>query len=195
MGVFFLSSKCFSDLIISTIIAISTNTTLLTTITTPACNSTGRGTFMSISGLNPNTWTQYQLNYTATKTTPTIMFGFQNANNRTYYLDTVSIVNINAPSTQLLTNPSFESSSTSATGWTQWCTSTCGSSPGTITSGSTCNLGTGNCYADACDANVGIDFLAQSFTTSIGSFYTISFWLVSGGAGTGTTNTFYVDII
>ncbi|CAF1484915.1 unnamed protein product [Rotaria sordida] len=123
------------------------------------------------------------------------MFGFQNENNREYYLDAVSVVDNSAPTIELLKNPSFENSTTTATNWVQWCTSTCSGHPGVITSGTKCYLSTGNCFMDNCYALTGIDFLGQSFPTIIGHTYTVSFWLVLGGSGTTLDNRFYADII
>lgn len=123
------------------------------------------------------------------------MFGFQNENNRKYYLDTVSIVDSSAPSIQLLKNPGFENSTTIATDWVQWCTSTCGGFSGNVTFGTNCYLSTGNCFVDNCYATSGIDFLGQSFPTIAGHRYSISFWLILGGGGTTAANKFYADII
>lgn len=123
------------------------------------------------------------------------MFGFQNENNRAYFLDTVSVVDNNATAVQLLMNPSFESSATTLVNWVQWCTSTCGGNPGAITSGSSCYLSTGNCYTDNCYASSGIDFLGQSFSTTVGHTYAVSFRLILGGSGTTTANRFYADIV
>ena len=42
-----------------------------------------------------------------------------------YYLDSVSVIDNSAPLIQLLTNPSFENSTITITGWIQSCESTC----------------------------------------------------------------------
>ncbi|CAF3629378.1 unnamed protein product [Rotaria sp. Silwood1] len=123
------------------------------------------------------------------------MFGFQNENNHKYYLDTVSVVDNSAPTIQLLKNPSFENSTTNATSWVQWCTSTCNGQPGAIISSANCYLSNGNCFRDTCYAGTGIDFLGQSFPTTNGHNYTVSFWLISDGGGTTIDNRFYADII
>ncbi|CAF5132144.1 unnamed protein product [Rotaria sp. Silwood1] len=127
-------------------------------------------------------------------TSAIIMFGFQNENNREYYLDTVSVVDNSASTIQLLNNPNFENSTTTATSWVQWCTSTCSSVSGQITSGTNCYLPTGNCFMDGCDAP-GIDFLGQSFSTLIGHNYTVSFWLKLSNGGFPNANRFYADIV
>jgi len=148
-----------------------------------------------LNGSNPSgsVWALYQFNYTATNSAPIIMFGFQNANNRKYYLDNVSVVDNNASNIELLQNPNFENSTTVATGWVQWCTNTCSGHQGTITSSGNCY--SGNCFIDNCYASSGIDFIGQSFNAIIGDTYTISFMLKLGGSGTTTGNAFYADII
>ncbi|CAF3537037.1 unnamed protein product [Rotaria sp. Silwood1] len=162
-----------------------------------ACSPTGRGISLSLSDSTPSSWTQYQFTYTAATTLAVLLFGFQNENNRKYYLDTASVVDNSASTTQLLKNPGFESSTTTLTDWVQYCTSTCGSgsTPGTISTGSNCYLSTGSCYVDNCYASAGIDFLSQTFTATVGHTYTVSFRLVLGGSGTTTANRFYADVV
>ncbi|CAF4605270.1 unnamed protein product, partial [Rotaria socialis] len=173
----------------------SSTTATTTTQSTTSCTPVGHGTLLSLSGSAPTTWTLYQYSYTAVSTSAIIMFGFQNENNRKYFLDAVSVVDNSAPAVELLMNPSFESSTTTATDWTQWCSSTCGSTFGVVVSGTNCYLSTGNCFSDNCYASLGIDFLGQSFASTVGHTYTISFWLILGGSGTTTANRFYADII
>jgi hypothetical protein len=116
------------------------------------------------------------------------MFGFKGYGGMDYtFLDSVSVVDSNASSIQLLNNPDFEDSTSSLTDWETWCTSACGSGAGQVTSGSNCS--SGNCYADHCQAN--FDYLAQSFPATIGHTYTISFWLMQTG---GPMAAIYVDI-
>jgi hypothetical protein len=122
---------------------------------------------------------------------PTLIFGFTNGNTGYNYLDDVSVVDTNAPSTQLLNNPSFENSTT-LNGWTTWCGNTtycAGGFPGQLLANiSACH--SGNCYYDHCRPNY--DYLTQSFPATIGDTYTISFWLQQ--AGTGTIK-FYAEIL
>ena len=164
-------------------------------MTATVCTPTGRGTWLTLNGSNPSTFTQYRFNYTAVTTQPIIIFGFQNENNREYELDTVSVVNNNASSIQLLRNPSFENSTLTLTGWVLWCSSTCSGYTGTIISGTDCLYSTGNCFKSKCYASTGIEFLGQSFSALIGNKYTISFWLNLGGSGTTAANKFYFDIV
>lgn len=123
------------------------------------------------------------------------MFGFKNENNREYYFDEASVTNVAAPGVQLLSNPSFENSTTSATGWVVWCSSTCSGVVGIIVSGSNCYLGSGRCFKNGCYASSGIEFIGQTVFTTVGNIYTISFRLNLGGSGTTATNGFYFDII
>lgn len=171
-------------------------------IVAPTCSSSGHGTFASLNLSTPSSWTRYSLNYTAVTKMPILIFGFQTEPARIYYLDDVSVVDVNAPTIELLDNPSFENSTTSLTGWTLWCFTSCGSSPNrvaNVTSGSNCYLSTGNCFEDNCPTS-GINFLAQSFSATIGHIYTISYRLIADGGGGGGTsfpnayNHFYVDI-
>ena len=148
---------------------------------------------MSVNDSTPSTTTLYTLNFTANNTSHTLNFGFQNENNREYYLDSVSVQAVSAPGIELLTNGDFENSSALATGWSQSCTYSCGASPpGNVTNSGSC--ASGNCFIDGCEASSGIDFLSQTFLTTIGQVYTISFQLFLGGGGTTSANAFFVDI-
>jgi hypothetical protein len=94
------------------------------------------------------------------------------------YLDDVSVVDTSAPSIQLLDNPSFENSTSTPTGWVTWCTSSCSYGAGQVTNTSCYN---GNCYMDHCHTNY--NYLAQSFSATIGDIYTISFRVYQTGGG------------
>jgi hypothetical protein len=105
------------------------------------------------------------------------MFGFKGYGMMDYsYLDSVSVVDSSAPSIQLLDNSGFDNSSSIAYGWTTWCQSACGSGSGAVTS-SFCY--SGNCYVDHCQNQY--DYIAQSFSATIGHIYTISFRLKQTG--------------
>jgi hypothetical protein len=121
------------------------------------------------------------------------MFGFvgDGAAGRYWYIDSVSVVDVTTPTIQLLQNPGFDNSTTALTDWTQYCTSTCGSDAGeVVTSGCV----SGNCYMDHCHGGGEIDFLSQSFVTTIGHIYTISFWIIDSGTGPDGTTVAYVDL-
>jgi hypothetical protein len=116
----------------------------------------------------------------AATTTPILVFGFYNYGSDYSYLDDVSVVDTTAPLNQLLSNPSFESSTSDLTDWITWCQSDCGNgNQGQVT---TSSCYSGNCYTDHCQ-QPNFDFLAQSFSATIGNTYTISFWLQQTGYG------------
>lgn len=121
------------------------------------------------------------------------MFGLKSDTNDKFYLDEVSVVDFNAPGTELLMNPSFEDSTSSITDWSVWCDSGCSSEPVQIATNSNCYVDPGNCIESRCD-DVNVETLVQTFTTTPGEIYTISFQLrqsVSSGLG---GNEFYLDI-
>ncbi|CAF3678647.1 unnamed protein product [Rotaria sp. Silwood1] len=169
----------------------STTTSSTTTLTTTtSCNGTGLGSFLSASGSNG--WAYYSKNYTATKAAPVLQFAVHGgAAAETVYLDGVSVVDVSLPTIQLLSNPSFEMSTSGPTGWAMWCTSSCvGSGDGGQISTIGCQTSFGNnCYKDHCQT--GYDFLGQSFSATVGAIYKISFWYSKTGGGAGK---FYVDI-
>ena len=146
---------------------------------------------MSLTGRNPLTWTLYHFNITATLTRHTLIFGFQtNDDSDEYYLDTVSVRNILTPGTELLTNPDFESSSSSATGWSIWCSGSCGGDAIKIRTDSKCF--SGNCVEAQCSTN-NIETLAQSLTTIPGNVYTVSFRLIMTPGTSSNSHRFFFD--
>jgi hypothetical protein len=165
-------------------------------VATPVCSYNGQGTLAEFNGV-PLTWTQYQYNHTANTTALTLMFGFMGDGygERYWFLDDVSVVDVTAPGVQLLQNPSFDNSTTTLTGWNQWCTSTCPSgstNAGKVTSGPNCT--SSNCYVDHCYGGNSIDFLSQTILATIGDVYTISFWIFDYGTGPNGLTRAYVDI-
>ena len=159
------------------------------------CSSAARGNVLTLTGNDPSSWTQYRYNFTAVSSSHIVMFGFKNENNREYYFDSASVTLVNASNIQLLTNPSFESSISSPTGWVVWCSSTCSGYVGAIASGTNCYLGSGNCFKVPCYASSGIEFLGQSIATTVGLVYTVSFRLILGGNGNTGANGFYFDFV
>ncbi|CAF2053119.1 unnamed protein product [Rotaria magnacalcarata] len=174
----------------------STTTTTLTTTsaTTTRCSSRSRGNLGVLTGYASSSWTQYSATYTAISTEHVLIFGFQAAVNRSWIIDNVSAVDTTAPSIELLSNPSFENSTTSISSWVNWCSSHCqfGTS-GQIVSGADCYLGTGNCFVSSCLGG-GIEFLGQYFPTTPGSVYNISFMASLTGSGGYYYTMLYVDI-
>ena len=102
-----------------------------------------------------------------------LLFGFDAANNVYIAMDDISVVNTANPSVQLLVNPSFENSSSSAIGWTSACMGSCsgGSQAAVITSG--CR--TGNCIRSLCYGG-GVDYIGQIFPATVSQIYNITFW-------------------
>ncbi|CAF2153946.1 unnamed protein product [Rotaria magnacalcarata] len=94
-------------------------------------------------------------------------------------MDNISTVDTTAPSVELLSNPSFEDSTTSIPSWVTWCSSHCqfGTS-GQIVSGGGCYLGTGNCFVSSCLGG-GIEFLGHYFLLHLALFITYHLWFHS----------------
>ena len=123
------------------------------------------------------------------------MFGSDSSNEVFTLLDDISVVSTTNPTTELLINPSFESSSSTPTGWSVWCSSTCTVSTGGIVISSGCR--SGMCFKEQCRGGSKVDYIAQTFIAISGQTYTISFWfqrvrVVSGSSG---SSTLYVGII
>ena len=109
-------------------------------------------------------------------------------------IDDVSVVDTSNSSVQLLVNPSFENSTTGPTGWTAWCSSSCGgASEGKVTS-SECR--TSRCYQSGCNGG-GADYLGQAFFAIVSRTYNVTFWSqrVRFNTGGGGAATLYVGII
>jgi hypothetical protein len=142
------------------------------------------GVLATESGNTPLVFTQYNYTYVAATTAPILTFAFVTDLGNSYFLDTVSVTKVTAPSVELLQNLSFENSTTQLNGWVLWCNSTC--SPGAggqVTYGTNCYLATGNCFlADCPGAGNGgaMVFLGQSFSATVVDTYTISFRLHMG---------------
>ncbi|CAF1187646.1 unnamed protein product [Rotaria sp. Silwood1] len=103
-------------------------TTAATTQISIACSNTSHGVLALQNQTTPTTWTSYSRSFTPTSAAPTLIFGFQIDGTNSFYLDTVSVIDSTLSSTQLLTNPNFENSTTTPTGWIISCeATTCGS--------------------------------------------------------------------
>ncbi|CAF2111671.1 unnamed protein product [Rotaria magnacalcarata] len=87
------------------------------------CTGTGLGSLLRASG--SNRWVYYWRNYMATQSVPMLQFSAHGDSSDTVYLDDVSVVDVNLPTVQLLTNPSFETSTSRPIGWLMWCASSC----------------------------------------------------------------------
>lgn len=89
-------------------------------------------------------------------------------------IDDVSITSNANPTIQLLNNPDFENSSSSAVGWTPWCRSTC--TAGLLGNVSSVGCRTSRCYVSGCGGAGAEEYLGQTFSATIGQTYNISFW-------------------
>ncbi|CAF3325868.1 unnamed protein product [Rotaria socialis] len=106
---------------------------------------------------------------------------WKQVNHRYFLLDDVSVVDVSAPATQLLSNLGFENSSTTATGWNQVGASCCSSNATQIIT-SSCNSGS-NCVRYQCGPELTYSFFGQHFTATPGLTYNISFYLKATGTG------------
>ncbi len=155
-----------------------------------ACLSISSGNLANHSGAAAFGWTQYAHSYVASTIQPYLSFGFENDNHRAWWLDGVSVVDITAPSGQLLDNPSFDNSSTSIPGWTiqQGC---CSASAVNINT--TGCINGNNCLNFYCGPENRVSFLGQYFNAIVSHAYNISYYLKTAGSG-GQPTWCYVSI-
>ena len=157
------------------------------------CTNTDLGLIVSVNATTPSQWTFYSYNYTASTNAPTLFFGFETNLGHIFYLDDASVIDISAPSLELLTNPNFENSTINATGWNEPCNTTCSRE---IVSASQCSGASGNCFKVSCPpGNPSIFFLSQQFQAIVGNTYTISFLFNHQGNFIVGSASFYVDVI
>lgn len=136
-------------------------------------------------------WTMFNYTYVANTTQPTLIFGFETDSSRRWRLDGVSVVSVSAPGSQLLQDPSFESSATTMTGWNET-TICCGSNSifvGDPSSGAgfSCADGT-NCLRFDCNPSNGFGFVSQSFSATVGTTYVISYYLRAYSSGSSSSS-------
>lgn len=130
-------------------------------------------------------YTQYTYDFTANDSSSTLSFiakGDAGGKGGFYWLlDLVSVNDLNT-STNVLTNGDFETGN--LTGWSQYCNNdvNCKST------GYYAHTITGSCYSgiycvyDSCDK---YDYLFQSFSTVIGHYYSVSYYLGCGATKGG----------
>ncbi|CAF1122243.1 unnamed protein product, partial [Rotaria sordida] len=176
----------------------STSTTTTTTTTVAisiACSNTGRGVLAFQNQTTPTAWTSYSRTFTSTSASHTILFGFQTDGTNSFYLDTVSVVDSTLSSPQLLTNPNFENSTTTPTGWTVSCeATTCGLSAANIANSSQCS--SGYCFESFCTSGrTALIFLSQTFATTSGNLHTVTYMLKRTNIGSSGFMAFYLDVI
>ena len=150
-------------------------------------------TFLNISGNANTSWTLFTTNWVSNRTNPMLIFGFDAFTSIYFVIDDVSVVDTNT-SVQLLTNPSFESSSASAVGWTPWCVHTCLAGFGNVSS---VGCRTGRCFLSSCSgAASSLEYIAQAFPAVIGRTYNITFWYQRVKFGvTASTVVLYCGIV
>ncbi|CAF1480221.1 unnamed protein product [Adineta steineri] len=192
-----LSTSTLSTILTSSSIFTSsltkTTTTTSPSTTTFSCTSPPPQSVAKYETDTVTNWTQYIYNYTSTTTFPILIFGVDASAEMYIMIDGVSVVDITDTSVELLKNSDFENSSTTLTGWSVWCKSTCSSGDGGTIYTSNCRLSS-NCYKSQCRSS--IDYLVQSFSTIIGRIYTISFWFQRlRSSSSGGSAKLYVGII
>ncbi|CAF1444566.1 unnamed protein product [Adineta steineri] len=158
----------------------SATTTTTTTTPMPPCTpvsvSSSSNLLSATSG--GSSYTCYAYAWTPLTTgIVTLTFSLQH-NPAYWFLDDVSVYN---GGTQMLTNGGFESGSFSP-GWTKAAPTGCGSGTTGYVSSTYHRTGSYG-YADGCNSHT--DQLSQSFVVTAGQPYIISFWLKSGGTGSG----------
>lgn len=146
----------------------------------PPCTPSSVGsatTLYSTSSGGGTTYTCFAYQWTS-PTTGLVTLAFQLRHDPSYwYLDDVSVY---GGATQMLSNGGFETGSLSP-----WVRTTpngnCAGAPGQVSS-STPHSGT---YGLRDGSNGCADQISQQFTATAGQIYIVSFWLKSGGTGSG----------
>lgn len=157
------------------------------------CSNNDLGLIANLNDTNPSQWIPYSYSYTATTTTPIVFFDFEANLAHVFILDQVSIKDMNVPSYELLSNPSFENSTINPTDWDEPCNPTCTRE---IVSGSQCSGASGNCLKVVCpNGNPSNFFLSQSFQTIVGKTYTISFMFNHQANPTNGRNSLYLNVV
>ncbi|CAF0927310.1 unnamed protein product [Adineta ricciae] len=168
----------------------TTVTTTSTTVTIPIpCPATasfpGPAILKTLIGAVSN-YSCYSYNWTATATMHTINFRFRYDTDN-WYLDDVSIYDSLA--NQLIQNGGFEGGTSGtangnpmAVNW-NWSGSSCGCCSGVDNSDP--KSGTHD-WQDGCSG--GTDTLSQSFSTTVGDMYFVSWWLDAGSSGAAKFN-------
>ncbi|CAF3313006.1 unnamed protein product [Rotaria socialis] len=191
------SSTSSSTSITSSTTSVTITTTAATvTITSNTCTSGWQGVTILYHCHNNCTghssYLQYTYSYVAIANTTRITFVFRDDSDY-FALDNITIWDNAAPSTQLISNGDFETGNISS--WA-YCNPNVASNAGEVQFGSTAYNGyTYTPYSGMyfyMDGSVGApDYLSQTFATTIGSTYNISYWLYNGAGGTGVS----VDVI
>ncbi|CAF1236380.1 unnamed protein product [Adineta steineri] len=151
-----------------------------TTTPMPPCTpvSVGSSSNLLSATSGGSSYTCYAYAWTPLTTgTVTLTFSLQH-NPAYWFLDDVSVYN---GGTEMLSNGGFESGSF-APGWIKAAPTGCGSGTTGYISSTYHRTGSYG-YADGCNSHT--DQLSQSFVVTAGQSYVVSFWLKSGGTGSG----------
>ncbi|CAM4895673.1 unnamed protein product [Rotaria socialis] len=199
----YLSQQSYNDTVNNTSTGVSTTSisfSAVTTATTSSSTSSSTSITSSTTSVTVTTTTttvndsylQYTYSYVAIANTTRITFAFRD-DSYFFAFDNITIWGNAAPSTQLISNGGFETGHISP--WT-YCNPNVASNAGKVQLGSTAYNGyTYTPYSGMyfyMDGSVGApDYLSQTFATTIGSTYNISYWLYNGAGGTGVS----VDVI
>jgi hypothetical protein len=135
------------------------------------------------TSLGASTYQSYSTSFTATSTTSTVSFLFRNDPGYFGFADP-SVADSSAPSLNLLTNGNFATGN--ETGWSYFEQTGVGYTGAVGTTGDPSGLvpNTGDSYFWVDGATQGYDGITQSFTTTIGDSYDITFDLAQLGGDT-----------
>ena len=154
------------------------------------CMPLGPSTF--VNGSNPIHWTEYNITRRALSTSVTLEFAFRTNQYRYYYLDDISVININTSSVELLRNADFRDSNSLFTGWMLSCDNTCNGTGARIVFNGMCRMSYGYCVEVNCYSNQAVIFLSQTISSVINQTYIITFWLRTNGTSASDQTKFDV---
>jgi len=173
--------------------------TFILAITSNICTSTITGIQMVDSCFPCSTFPYYILIiyiYQAISNVTRIAFAFKRQN---YYfaLDSVSVRDYAAPSTEILNNGGFETGD--LTSWI-YCNQNNASSTGGIKSNTSFSYNSFTYYSQSGTyyylggSNISADYISQSFPTKIGHEYNISMWVMFPGSGNLTSANLFIGV-
>jgi len=144
----------------------------------------------------PNITLYYNYVYTYTALSNVTRIEFSIRRETLYFaLDSISVVDYLAPTTQLIVNGGFEYGN--LTSW-EYCnqnnvTSTGGVKSNYTYSGYTYGPQAGTYYYVG-GSNVSADYLSQTFSTQTGHTYNVSFWILIPAGGNSTSAAFFLGV-
>ncbi len=173
--------------------------TLILAITSNICTSTITAIQMVAYCVPCTAFTPYFeffYNYTAISNVTRIAFALKRQN---YYfaLDSVSVRDYAAPSTEILTNGGFETGD--LTSWI-YCNQNNALSTGGVKSNTSFSYNSFTYFPQAGTyyylggSNISADYISQSFPTKIGHEYNVSLWTMFPGSGNLTSANFFIGV-